>query len=37
MRIIPSAIMERLGQAIRPEPECPGAFIGFIQGWLGNR
>jgi aryl-alcohol dehydrogenase-like predicted oxidoreductase len=34
---IPTEIMSRLEQATRIEPEYPGVFIDFIQGWLGNR
>ena len=34
---IPPAVAARLEEATRPEPEYPGAFIDFIQGWLGNR
>jgi aryl-alcohol dehydrogenase-like predicted oxidoreductase len=30
-------IEARLDEATRIEPEYPGAFIDFIQGWLGNR
>src|SRR5947209_4937335 len=34
---VPPEIMDRLETASRIEPEYPGAFIDFIQGWLGNR
>ncbi len=34
---VPAEIMDRLETASRIEPEYPGAFIDFIQGWLGNR
>ncbi len=34
---IPDAIMARLEEATRIEPEYPGVFIDFIQRWLGNR
>ena len=34
---VPDAIMSRLDEATRIEPEYPGMFIDFIQGWLGNR
>ena len=34
---IPPAVMERLDDATRIEPEYPASFIDFIQGWLGNR
>jgi aryl-alcohol dehydrogenase-like predicted oxidoreductase len=34
---IPPEVMDRLEDATRIEPEYPGAFIDFIQGWLGNR
>jgi aryl-alcohol dehydrogenase-like predicted oxidoreductase len=33
----PPAVMARLEEATRIAPEYPGAFIDFIQGWLGNR
>jgi aryl-alcohol dehydrogenase-like predicted oxidoreductase len=31
------AVIARLEEASRLDPEYPGAFIDFIQGWLGNR
>ena len=34
---IPADVMARLEEATRIEPEYPGMFIDFIQGWLGNR
>jgi aryl-alcohol dehydrogenase-like predicted oxidoreductase len=34
---VPPEIMERLEKVSRLEPEYPGVFIDFIQGWLGNR
>ena len=34
---VPDEIMSRLDKATRIEPEYPGMFIDFIQGWLGNR
>jgi len=34
---VPPAVLERLEEATRLEPEYPGSFIDFIQGWLGNR
>jgi aryl-alcohol dehydrogenase-like predicted oxidoreductase len=34
---VPPAAMARLEEATRIEPEYPGVFIDFIQGWLGNR
>jgi aryl-alcohol dehydrogenase-like predicted oxidoreductase len=34
---IPAPVLERLEAATRLEPEYPGAFVDFIQGWLGNR
>ena len=33
---VPSAVMARLEETTRIEPEYPGAFIDFIQTWLGN-
>jgi len=34
---VPESIMARLEEATRLDPEYPGAFIDFIQAWLGNR
>jgi len=34
---VPDAILARLEEATRIEPEYPASFIDFIQGWLGNR
>ena len=34
---VPAEIMERLEKVSRIESEYPGAFIDFVQGWLGNR
>jgi aryl-alcohol dehydrogenase-like predicted oxidoreductase len=34
---VPAAVLERLEEATRFEPEYPSSFIDFIQGWLGNR
>lgn len=34
---VPPAILARLDEASADGPEYPGAFIDFIQGWLGNR
>jgi len=34
---VPPGILARLDEASRDAPEYPGAFIDFIQGWLGNR
>ena len=33
---VPSAVMAKLEEATRLDPEYPGAFIDFIQSWLGN-
>jgi len=33
---VPPAVVSRLEEATRIEPEYPGAFIDFIQTWLGN-
>jgi aryl-alcohol dehydrogenase-like predicted oxidoreductase len=34
---IPAAVQARLDKETAPAPEYPGAFIDFIQTWLGNR
>ena len=34
---IPPAVLAKLEEATRLEPEYPAAFIDFIQTWLGNR
>jgi aryl-alcohol dehydrogenase-like predicted oxidoreductase len=34
---IPQAVLARLEEATRLEPEYPGSFIDMIQTWLGNR
>jgi len=34
---VSAEVMARLEEATRVEPEYPGAFIDFIQNWLGNR
>jgi aryl-alcohol dehydrogenase-like predicted oxidoreductase len=34
---VPPEVTARLEEATRLAPEYPGAFIDFIQGWLGNR
>jgi aryl-alcohol dehydrogenase-like predicted oxidoreductase len=34
---VSDAVMARLEEATRIEPEYPAAFIDFIQSWLGNR
>ena len=34
---VPPEIVARLEKETAPSPEYPGAFIDFIQAWLGNR
>ena len=34
---VPPEVMARLEKETAPSPEYPGAFIDFIQSWLGNR
>ena len=34
---VPPEIVARLEKETAPSPEYPGAFIDFIQSWLGNR
>lgn len=34
---VPEPVLAKLDEATRVPPEYPGAFIDFIQNWLGNR